>query len=160
MPSASSSLTTCEWEEALDNKIAEGVIPVALPFIKQQALEVVNAEYTSREEAKAEIADRLSNWYAKNYPQLPDREQLVVKAIAGVQTAYTENVFPEMNIGWGTYVNHVGHGPDFEVGCFRCHDDMHVSSDGQTISADCNTCHTLLALEEESPEILQTLRDE
>ncbi|PLX74241.1 MAG: cytochrome C [Desulfuromonas sp.] len=147
-------------EEALDNKIAEGVIPVALPFIKQQALEVVNAEYTSREEAKAEIADRLSNWYAKNYPQLPDREQLVVKAIAGVQTAYTENVFPEMNIGWGTYVNHVGHGPDFEVGCFRCHDDMHVSSDGQTISADCNTCHTLLALEEESPEILQTLRDE
>lgn len=145
---------------AVDHKIAEGEIPVELPYIKQQALEVVQVDYTSKEEASRQIASRLRDWYTRNTPQLPDLDKLLGQAIAGVQAAYAENVFPEMNIGWGTYVNHVGHGPDFDIGCFRCHDDMHVSADGQTISADCNTCHTLLALEEESPEILQTLRGE
>jgi hypothetical protein len=27
-------------------------------------------------------------------------------------------------------------------GCFRCHDDSHVSKDGKTIGQDCETCHT------------------
>jgi hypothetical protein len=42
-------------------------------------------------------------------------------------------------------------------GCFRCHDDEHRTADGQTISQDCSTCHSLLAVEEENPEILATL---
>jgi hypothetical protein len=37
---------------------------------------------------------------------------------------------------------------------------MHESPDGKTISADCNTCHTLLAIEEETPAILKTLQGE
>jgi len=75
-----------------------------------------------------------------------------------VVAAYSENVFPEMKVEWGTYINHIGHGPDFDIGCFRCHDDMHETPDGKTISADCNTCHTLLAIEEENPKILKELQ--
>jgi hypothetical protein len=37
---------------------------------------------------------------------------------------------------------------------------MHESPDGKTISADCNTCHTLLAIEEDNPPILKTLQGE
>ncbi len=143
-------------EDALDRKLAEGQIPQAVPFIKRQALEVVSVEYASAEEARDRIAEQLNDWYAQNYPDL--EEKLLEQAINGVQEAYGQNVFPEMNIGWGQYVNHVGHGPDFDIGCFRCHDDEHVSPDGRTISADCNTCHTLLAIEEEDPKILTTLR--
>jgi hypothetical protein len=73
---------------------------------------------------------------------------------------YAWNVFPTMNVAWGTYVNHIGH-PDMstEVGCFRCHGGEHMTEDGEMISMDCATCHSILAQEEEDPEILQTLLD-
>ena len=69
---------------------------------------------------------------------------------------YGSNVFPGMKVDWGTYPNHLGH-TDFP-GCFRCHDDLHTTAEGETISQDCFTCHTLLAMDEENPEVLQTLR--
>ena len=43
------------------------------------------------------------------------------------------------------------------MGCFRCHNDEHETADGEVISMDCDTCHTILAEEEEDPEILKTL---
>jgi hypothetical protein len=35
---------------------------------------------------------------------------------------------------------------------------MHETDGGVTISQDCDTCHTLLALEEEDPEVLAMLQ--
>ena len=78
-----------------------------------------------------------------------------MKAILGVQEAYVENVYPDMKIEWGTYSDHRGHTDDF--GCFRCHDEEHESDQGGSVSQDCDTCHTILAEEEENPEILKTL---
>ncbi len=67
------------------------------------------------------------------------------------------NVFPEMNVRWGAYPNHIGH--EVSDGCFRCHDDEHMASDdGRSLSQDCFLCHTLLAIEEEEPEILEMLQ--
>jgi hypothetical protein len=60
-----------------------------------------------------------------------------------------------MNVTWGTYPTHLGH-EDFP-GCFRCHDGSHAASDGRTISADCDACHTVLAQDETNPEILAKL---
>jgi hypothetical protein len=61
-----------------------------------------------------------------------------------------------MDVTWGTYPNFLGHRDD--GGCFRCHDDAHESTTtGRTISGDCETCHSLLAWEEEEPEILEAL---
>lgn len=148
-------------EDALDRKLLEGQIPRELPFIKRQALAAVETAYQTTAEAKDGIAAQLTAWYRENYAELIDRQpQLLEKAVAGVQLAYTENVFPEMNLNWDTYVNQVGHGVDFDSGCFRCHDDLHANPAGTTISADCNTCHTLLAIEEPDPPILETLRGE
>jgi hypothetical protein len=148
-------------EDALDRKLLEGAIPRDLPFIKRQALAAVTVKYPSGEAAKAGIAETLTKWYQQNQAELiKAKPELLAKAIAGTQLAYAQNVFPEMNIGWGTYVNQVGHGQDFNIGCFRCHDDRHKSADGQTISADCNTCHTMLAMDEPNPPILKTLRGE
>ncbi|MGW8312515.1 MAG: cytochrome c3 family protein [Desulfuromonadales bacterium] len=146
-------------DAALDRKLAEGVIPVELPFIKRQAMEVITANYQSSAQAREAISKGLTEWYAKNYPQLVEEQpQLLEQAVEGAVLAYSENVFPDMKVTWGTYVNHISHGPDFNVGCFRCHDDLHESPDGKTISADCNTCHTLLAIEEDNPSILNTLQ--
>jgi hypothetical protein len=148
-------------DDALDRKLLEGAIPRELPFIKRQALAAVAVKYPSKEAAMAGIAETLTKWYQQNQGDLVKaKPELLTKAITGVQTAYAQNVFPEMNIGWGTYVTQIGHGADFNIGCFRCHDDQHRSADGQTISADCNTCHTMLAMEEPNPPILKTLRGE
>jgi hypothetical protein len=60
-----------------------------------------------------------------------------------------------MNIKWGTYTNHLGHNDD--VGCFRCHDEDHQTENGEVISMDCDTCHTILAEDEADPAILRIL---
>ena len=146
-------------DDALDRKLAEGLIPQELPYIKRQGLDLITANYATSQQARESIAKGLNSWYQSNYSQLiADRPELLGEAVAGVISAYSGNVFPEMNVAWGTYVNHISHGPDFNIGCFRCHDDMHEGPDGKTISADCNTCHTLLAIEEEKPQILKTLQ--
>ena len=66
--------------------------------------------------------------------------QLVEKAIRATQTVYSRNVFPAMNVKWGTYPNNIGHIDS--PGCFRCHDDEHKTKDGRAIGQDCALCHT------------------
>ena len=58
-----------------------------------------------------------------------------------MQEVYRRNVFPEMNVKFGSYPSNIGH-IDFP-GCFRCHDDEHKAADGKTIGQDCSTCHTI-----------------
>jgi len=148
-------------ETAVNEKIFAGEISLELPFIKRQAIEVLTTEYASNEEALLSISKTLRSWYDDNYPQLvKDHPELLNLSIEGIRNAYSQNVFPEMNITWGTYVNHIGHGEDFDRGCFRCHDDSHESEDGETISGDCNLCHVVLAEDETNPEILKTLMGE
>jgi len=143
-------------ERALDNKILSGDIPRELPFIKRQAMEVVQKEYESQQEARTAIATDLTGWYQKNYPQLVQQQRaLLERAITGIQDAYSGNVFPEMSIEWNTYPNHIGHMEN--PGCFRCHDESHETANGAVISMDCETCHIILAEDEKDPAILKTL---
>ena len=60
--------------------------------------------------------------------------------MAGAQDLWSRNVFPAMNVTWGTYPNHTGHVDS--PGCFRCHDDEHKSADGAVIGQSCELCHT------------------
>lgn len=143
-------------DQAIDTKILTNYIPQDLPYIKQQAMAVVRVEYQTQEEAKTAIANGLLSYYKAHYSDIYAKErQKIEKAIAGVQAAYVENVFPEMGIQWGTYVSNLGH--TNEMGCFRCHNEEHESVDGSVISMDCDTCHTILAEDEENPEIMGTL---
>jgi hypothetical protein len=57
-----------------------------------------------------------------------------------------------MNVTWGTYPNNLGH--QNSPGCFRCHDDNHISQAGKTITQDCSVCHDLLAMDEEKPQLI------
>jgi hypothetical protein len=80
---------------------------------------------------------------------------LLQEAARALHRVYSQNVFPDLNITWGTYPDHLGH-RDFP-GCFRCHDEEHATEDGEYISQDCDTCHILLAEEEDDPEALEAL---
>jgi hypothetical protein len=52
-------------------------------------------------------------------------------------------MFPEMKVSWKEYPDHIGH--MITPGCFRCHNGDHQNEQGQSITRDCNSCHTIIA---------------
>ena len=143
-------------DRAVDKALARGDIPVTLPYVKKKSMELLKANYNTREEAAAKLPETFVSFYKKSYPDLyAKRSQDVQHAAGTVLAIYNRNVFPELKVTWGTYPNNLGHMDS--PGCFRCHDGSHTSTGGKTISQDCNICHQPLATEEASPEILKTL---
>ncbi len=143
-------------ERALDQAMAEGRISPQLPSIKKEAVELLRADYPDRTTAAQRIAAALTEFYRKDYPDTyRSYRALVETAAQQVAAIYLRNVFPQMKVGWGTYPNNIGH-EDF-LGCFRCHDGKHTSSDGRVITQDCSACHNLLAMEETNPKVLKDL---
>jgi len=142
--------------KAVDDAMAAGAISTDLPWIKKKAVEVLKNDYPSREVATQQIERALDDYYRVQYPAVyQGHRALVVSAVDAVQKIYLRNVFPQMRIAWGTYPNNIGH-DDF-LGCFRCHDGNHKSTDGRVIPDDCDTCHSLLAQEESNPKVLADL---
>ena len=148
-------------DEAVDIALSLGRIDPALPSIKKNAVDALAADYQTTPEALQKIADSLSKKYASSDPAT------IHRAIIEVQKIYRENFFPEMRSSWKVYPNNIGH---FQwPGCFRCHDGEHAAVDStgspqvdstgspqagsagspqaerKTISADCNSCHTIIA---------------
>jgi hypothetical protein len=140
-------------EDELDRAMVEGRIDPSLPFIRREGLKALQASYASQDEARAKIETALGVFYTKEQPSA-DRAG-VAAAARELGVIYSTNVYPSMNIRWGSYPSHLGHMSS--PGCFRCHDGEHASPTGATISQDCDTCHSVLAMEEPNPEILKTL---
>ena len=124
--------------DAVDVSMSLGHIDPSIPSIKKNSVAVLTEEYPTQAEAEQKIADKLNAQYSKTV----DPEKLN-SAIAELQKIYRDNFFPEMKSSWKAYPNNIGHlnWP----GCFRCHDGEHVSPEGKAISADCNSCHTIIA---------------
>ncbi|MFQ5694608.1 MAG: cytochrome c3 family protein [Terriglobia bacterium] len=143
---------------AVDEVLAAGLLDPSLPFAKSKALELLQLTYASHAEAASQIRSRWREFYRSEYPELfnsPGRPAIEQAADTLVEL-YQRNVFPAMEIFWGTYPNNLGHDP--YPGCFRCHGGFHATPDGsQAIASDCDTCHSLLAIEEPEPEILNSL---
>ncbi len=143
-------------ENAVNREMAAGRISPALPFIHKMAIDLLKRDYRSRVAAQTELPQALREYYRKNYVAVYNSQRaLIEEAAKGILYIYQGNVFPEMNITWGTYSNNLGHN-DFP-GCFRCHDGNHKSKGGGEITQDCNACHSLLAMDEPDPKILHEL---
>ena len=107
-------------------------------------------------ESETEIPRRFQEFYQKNYPAVwQAHADTVERSGRALLAAYSRNVFPEMRVTWGVYPNNIGH-TDYP-GCFRCHDERAGDKGGKTVPQDCNTCHELLAQEEEAPKVLVDL---
>jgi len=143
-------------EREINKAMAADDISPSLPFVKKKGTELLKASYGSHEEAAAAITAGLEGFYKEHHPDVyAGRRDDIARAAASLVSIYKRNVFPAMRVTWGTYPNNIGH-MDFP-GCFRCHDDDHVAADGKKIGQDCNSCHQILAMEEESPKILTDL---
>ena len=143
-------------ERAVDESMAAGEISAALPRVKKESVAVLKAGYSSREDAQRRLSSAFENFYRQMYPDLfKTRRAQIQRSAAAVLDIYNRNVFPAMKVTWGSYSNNLGH-TDF-TGCFRCHDDAHSSAQAQKITQDCNACHSLLAVDEQSPKVLTDL---
>ncbi len=129
-------------ERAVNEFIAGGEIPKTLPFVRREAVKALKASYPSQDAAAEGIARALREFYrSQENTTYMSRRQDVEKAVQGTTNVYRRNVFPEMNVQFGTYPNNIGHMDS--PGCFRCHDDNHKTKDGQKISQDCDACHKI-----------------
>jgi NapC/NirT cytochrome c family, N-terminal region len=127
-------------ERAIDAAIGAGLIDKTIPFIRREAVKAVRATYASHEAADQEIDRSIRDALKARLPR--GFEEAVLRRSIGVtQAIYRRNVFPEMNVTWGTYPNQIGH--TTSNGCFRCHADTHKTRDGLTIKQDCESCHSI-----------------
>jgi NapC/NirT cytochrome c family, N-terminal region len=134
-------------DRAVDQSLLAGKIDRSLPFMKRQAVEVLEKSYSSVESAKEGIATELDAFYVQNYPAVYSKKREAIKAAIGeVQRIFESNFFPEMRVDWRTHPNNLGH--FYFTGCFRCHDNRHVSREGKVIRKDCDICHIFLGQQE------------
>jgi hypothetical protein len=129
-------------ERAVDAAIAANEMPRSLPFVRREAVAALKVTYPTREAAEQDIAARLIGFYRSGEDDVySTRRAEVDRAVQATQRIYRRNVFPRMNVQWGTHPNNIGHMD--APGCFRCHDDNHKTTDGKVISQDCTLCHEM-----------------
>ncbi len=131
-------------DRSVDESLTASRLDASLPFIKQQAVAVLTAEYASTPEALEGIATGIHKFYDQKYPQVAKaRESDIRNAIAEIQRIFQTTIFPEMKVDWRVHPNNIGH--FISPGCFRCHDGNHVSPEGKVVAKECNICHTVIA---------------
>lgn len=112
--------------------------------MREDSFAVLQTEYKSRDEATEKIVNNLLERMAKRHDSefVAKFETEIKRSGAFLLEAYLNNVWPRMQVTWGTYRQHLGHqDADDGFGCFRCHDDEHATKFGKIIRQDCNLCH-------------------
>lgn len=135
-------------EFSVNQAMSMGLIDATLPEIKMKAVQELEKPYKTEDEAVATIRADLEKFYKESHPQeAASKAAQIQAAIQHVQQIYKTTYFPEMNVSWKEFPNNLDH--LHSAGCFRCHDDKHVSPDGRVISKNCQTCHTMLSIQTE-----------
>jgi nitrate/TMAO reductase-like tetraheme cytochrome c subunit len=125
--------------DSIEKAVIAGALSNKLPNIKRVAVAAMTQkEITTDAEAPGKIADYVRSKYTD-----PTLAAELPGAIAEIQRVFATTIFPERKADWRIYPNNIGH-KDWP-GCFRCHDDKHVTTAGQKVrSSDCTSCHTIL----------------
>jgi NapC/NirT cytochrome c family, N-terminal region len=144
--------------QALDKAFLAGELDANIPWLRREAERALR-EVEPNHDTAGTIAAFLTDVYTDEHAEDLDALRSELSETATVLTDILErNVFPEMGIGWGTYASHLQHmdidGEMADTGCFRCHDEEHVSEDGRYISQDCDQCHILMTEREEDMDAL------
>jgi len=137
-------------DRAVNQGMAAGEIAAGLPFVKKESVELLKTSSAEK------IPESLSTFYLQKYPDAAAKQGVQIQSAGrSLAAIYERNVFADLKVTWGTYPNNLGHTDD--PGCFRCHDEAHLTADKKTISQDCSLCHQPVAMDEASPDILKTL---
>jgi hypothetical protein len=143
---------------AVDRAIAAGRLDPKIPNLAQISAELLTRSDGRRADAEAFFTSQVSEAYrAKQLAITGEQAAATGKVLAEI---YRMNVYPELNLGWGTYRSNLGHQGD--GGCFRCHDNEHVmkQADGseKKLSQDCDSCHERVAVDEDPKNLDDTTK--
>ncbi len=138
-------------EGELDDMFNQDPALQRVPYLRKASGEVLARKFDDAAIQDKAARAALLDWYLGHPEENPDRA-LLSRAADRVQEIYSRNVWPRMNISWGTYPNHIGH-TTANPGCLRCHGNNHINGAGKAVRADCRLCHTILALKEEKPPL-------
>ena len=127
-------------EHAVDRAIASGAVSTSLPFVRREAVKLMQAKYDTTDAALSAIDQGLRGFYKAQSGQVDGAA--LERAVTALGTVYQRNVFPTMNVTFGTYPDNLGH--TSSLGCFRCHDGSLTAKDGSGITSDCESCHKML----------------
>lgn len=125
-------------DRSVDRALLAGTIDQSLPYAKLRSVEVLTKDYETTDAAVQGIDRDFRALYASD---TVDKAK-IDSAVKTLQGIFQNTRFPEMKVDWRTHPDNVGH--MYSLGCFRCHDDQHVSKDGKRISKDCTICHEVL----------------
>jgi len=129
---------------SVNHLMALNWVDPTIPNMKSVAVDALENPYQTKENALDSIKLLINQFYQNNYPQIASAKKAQIdRAVKEIQKIYSRNYFPEMNVSWKRYPNHIGH--MYSPGCFRCHDGKHKSKEGKILSRDCNVCHTILS---------------
>lgn len=130
--------------EAVDQAILKTLLPADLPYIKDEAVSLLSAEYADTPSALRAMGG-LEDYYQKNYAGLyPQRQEEIHQASLALQDIYPQLHYPEQKLDWTTHPVNLGHVES--PGCFRCHDGKHISASGEVVRLECNLCHSIPAV--------------
>ncbi|MBF0432523.1 MAG: NapC/NirT family cytochrome c [Fibrobacteria bacterium] len=128
---------------SLNRSMAYGEISSDIPEIKLKAMAALEQKYDNKETALASIKQQLWDYYREDHTDYYNANKpALTKSINQVAKIYSDNFFPFMKISWKNYPDNIGH--LITPGCFRCHDGQHKTTLGETITRDCNACHTII----------------
>jgi len=128
----------------IDNAMVAGRIPKDIPFIKMAAMEALKVPYNTKDTAHMSINKVVTEYYKSGQPSIFTKDfDRISKAIVAMQAEYDLNAFPFMKVESTKYLDHIGHLES--DGCFRCHSNRHKTASGETISRNCDMCHSILA---------------
>jgi len=135
-------------DEAVDEALKKGLLPSDLPFMREKSLDALGHLFVTDEEGAQAIAD-VGLFYEENYPEIyAEREEEIGAALNTLQELSAQMVFRDQKIDWTTHPDNLGHKDD--PGCFRCHDGKHLTSSGEAIRLECNLCHSIPVIVDES----------
>jgi len=128
----------------IDYSMTTGSIPKDLHFIKKATMKaLVEPNRKTTDSTLMQIDSLIHEFYKEKKPWLYSTKLAEIdKSVEEAKLQFSKNVFPEMKASWDVYPDHIGH--KTYNGCFRCHNDTHISDNGKTISKDCNLCHTIV----------------
>ncbi len=129
---------------AVNLALSKGEISGDLPFIRAVGVDLLNAEYSTLDEALEAIPNGLREYYESQYPaEAASMSEEIEQAIEVLIGIYENNFFPEMQTDYRARENNLSH--FVNDGCFRCHGGEQVNEVGEALPAECNACHEIVA---------------
>ena len=130
--------------DSVNRALEGGLLARDLPSIKAVAVQALDGGYASTPAALEGIDRHVREYYTEEHPELlKERSEAVEASIATLRKIYQRTIFPEMKADWRAHPDNLGH--LYSPGCFRCHNDGMVDSEGRSIVWDCATCHAVVA---------------